>query len=73
MYVLLIGVTSYSGHIRQRPNSLENTLMLGNMEGKRKGGQAAGKWIDSIIETMSTMLEELKDQVIICNDWMAHN
>ena len=42
----------YSGHLMQRADSLEKTLMLGKIEGRRKRGQQRMRWLDGIIESM---------------------
>ena len=56
----------YFGHLMQRANSLEKTLMLGKTEGKRRRGWQRMRWLDSIIDSMdmnmSTVQEILKDR-----------
>ena len=47
----------YSGHLTQRPNSLEKTLMLGKIEGKRKREQLKMKWLDDITDSTDMSLE----------------
>ena len=42
----------YLGHVMRRANSLENTLMLGKTEGRRRRGQQRMRWLDGIIDTM---------------------
>ena len=42
----------YFGHLMQRADSLEKTLMLGNIEGKRRRGQQRMRWLDSITDSM---------------------
>ena len=42
----------YFGHLMQRANSLEKTLMLGKIEGKRRRGQQRMRWLDGITDTM---------------------
>ena len=49
----------YFGHLMQRANSLEKTLMLGNIEGKRRKGQQRTRWLDDIINSMDMNLSKL--------------
>ena len=51
----------YFGHLMQRADSFEKTLMLGKTEGKRRRGQQSIKWIDSITGSMDTNLSKLGD------------
>ena len=56
----------FFGHLMQRVNSLEKTLMLGKIEGKRRRGWQRMRWLDSIIDSMdmnlSKLLEIVKDR-----------
>ena len=56
----------YSGHLMQRTDSLENTLMLRKIEGKRRRERQSMRWLDSIIESkdmsLSKLLEIVKDR-----------
>lgn len=61
----------YFGHLMQRKDSLEKTLMLGNMEGKRRRGQQETRWIDSIIKTMNMKLSKLWEAVEDRKAWRA--
>ena len=54
----------YFGHLMQRADSLEKTLMLGKTEGRRRRGQQRMKWLDGITDSMSLskLCEMLKDR-----------
>ena len=51
----------YFGHLMQKANSLENTLMLGKIEGKRRSGWQRMRWLDNIIDSMVMNLSQVKE------------
>ena len=53
----------YFGHLGRRANSLEKTLMLGKVEGRRRRGQQRMRWLDGIIDSMNLTLSKLQEIV----------
>ena len=53
----------YFGHLMQRANSLEKTLMLGKTEGRRRRGQQRTRWLDDITDSMDMNLSNLQEMV----------
>ena len=53
----------YFGHLMQRADSLEKTLMMGKSEGKRRMGQQRMRWLDSVADSMDMNLSKLQEMV----------